>query len=45
MTEIFKIKLRIHSEDELYNPFDEDNKTLSSDVTDYLYESEALRIS
>ena len=38
MTETFKIKLRIHSENELYNPFDEDNKTLSSDVTDYLYE-------
>ena len=38
MTETYKIKLRIHSEDELYNPFDEDNKTLSSDVTDYLYE-------
>ena len=38
MTETFKIKLRIHSEDELYNPFDEDYKTLSSDVTDYLYE-------
>ena len=38
MTETFKIKLRIHSEDELYNPFDEDNRTLSSDVADYLYE-------
>lgn len=38
MTETFKIKLRIHSEDELYNSFDEDNQTLSSDVTDYLYE-------
>lgn len=38
MTETFKIKLRIHSENELYNPFDEDHKTLSSDVIDYIYE-------
>ena len=38
MADIFRIKLRIHSENELYNPFDEDNKTLSSDVADYLYD-------
>ena len=38
MADIFRVKLRIHSENELYNPFDEDNKTLSSDVADYLYD-------
>ena len=38
MADTFKIKLRIHSEDELYNPFDEDYNTLSSDVVDYIYE-------
>ena len=37
MKDTFRIKLRIHNEDELYNPFDEDCKTLSSDVIDYIY--------
>ena len=37
MTETFEIKLRVHSESELYDPFDEDQQTVSSDVIDYLY--------
>ena len=37
MAETFEINLRIHSEDELYNPFDEEHQTISSDVIDYLY--------
>ena len=37
MTETFEIKLSIHSESELYNSFDEDHQTISSDVIDYLY--------
>ena len=37
MSEIFEIKLRIQSESELYNPFDEERQTISSDVIDYLY--------
>ena len=37
MAETFEIKLRIHSENELYNSLDEDHQTISSDVIDYLY--------
>ena len=37
MAETFEINLRIHSEDELYNSFDEDHQTISSDIIDYLY--------
>ena len=37
MAETFEIKLSIQSESELYNSFDEEHQTLSSDVIDYLY--------
>ncbi len=35
---MYEIKLRIHSEDELYSPYDETRRTLNSDVADYLSE-------
>lgn len=36
MAETFEIKLTIQTEEELYNSFDEERRTLSADVIDYL---------
>lgn len=33
---MYEINLKIHEEEELYSPYDESRRTLSSDVSDYL---------
>ena len=38
MAETFEIRLRVHSESDLYNSFDDEQQTLSSDVIDYLFD-------
>lgn len=37
MAEKIEIRLRIHDEDELYSPFDEERLTISDDVVDYIF--------
>ena len=38
MEDIFEINIRIKDEQELYNPFDKTNETLSQDIVDYVSE-------
>lgn len=43
MADSFEVKVRIHDENELYNSFDEDRKTLSTDIMDYMYEQSSKK--